>query len=130
MPLLLDTSVAIALLDGDQAIFERRHDQADVAFLSVVSRLELIPGLYRDGLFQPRHAEHLAAFLDEVELLPFTSNEVDAYSAIIASRGFSRRLVVDRMVAATALANDLTLATLNPRDFCDIPGLGTEDWSS
>ena len=46
------------------------------------------------------------------------------------AKGFSRRLVVDRMIAATALANDLSLATLNPRDFRDIPGLKIEDWSS
>jgi tRNA(fMet)-specific endonuclease VapC len=33
------------------------------------------------------------------------------------------------MIAATALANDLSLATLNPRDVRNIPGLAVEDWS-
>ena len=121
--------MAIALLDGTQAIVERKRDQTDTAFLSVVSRVELVPGLFAGGKRDHSRAERLTVFLEEVEELPFASAEVEAYEAIIAARGFSRRLIVDRMIAATALANDLTLATLNPRDFRDIPGLTTEDWS-
>lgn len=68
--------------------------------------------------------------IDRLEELPFTSREVAAYSAIIAAKGFSRRLVVDRMIAATALAHNLTLATLNPRDFLNVPGLTVDDWST
>ena len=49
---------------------------------------------------------------------------------IIAESGFSRRLVSDRMIAATAITYELTLATLNPRDFRSIPGLVIEDWSA
>lgn len=35
---------------------------------------------------------------------------------------------VDFMIAATALANDLTLVTHNTKDFANIPGLRVEDW--
>jgi predicted nucleic acid-binding protein len=122
--------VAIALLDGTQAIADRERDQSDTPFLSAVSRVELAPGLFDGGTRNHIRAERLRAFLEEVEELPFASTEVEAYEAIIAARGFSRRLIVDRMIAATALANDLSLATLNPRDFRDIPGLAIEDWSS
>jgi tRNA(fMet)-specific endonuclease VapC len=34
------------------------------------------------------------------------------------------------MIAATAITHGLTLATLNRRDFRDIPGLTVEDWSA
>ena len=108
---------------------ERKRDQTDTAFLSAVSRVELVPGLFASGTRDHTRAERLTAFLEEVEELPFASTEVEAYEAIIAAKGFSRRLVVDRMIAATALANDLALATLNPRDFRDLPGLTIEDWS-
>ena len=77
------------------------------------------------AVFETR-LERLLKGVEEIEL---TGREVAAYASIIAARGFSRRLVVDRMIAATALANDLTLATLNPRDFRNIPGLTIEDWS-
>lgn len=118
------------MLDRDNAIVERRRDETDTAFLSIVSHVELIPGLYRNGTVEVSNARRLSALLDEVEVLPFTSREVDAYELIISALGFSRRLVVDRMIAATALANDLTLATLNPRDFRNIPGLKIDDWSA
>ena len=68
--------------------------------------------------------------MELVEALPFTMAEVGAYSAIIGACGFSRRLIVDRMIAATAIARDLTLVTLNPRDFRGIPGLKVADWSA
>jgi tRNA(fMet)-specific endonuclease VapC len=36
---------------------------------------------------------------------------------------------MDLLIAATAKANNLTVATLNYRDFARIPGLAVEDWS-
>jgi predicted nucleic acid-binding protein len=95
----------------------------------MISWVELIPGVYSDEKLNRGRAEFLAAFLEQVEVLPFAEPEVDAYERIIAANGYSRRLVVDRMIAATALANDLSLATLNPRDVRNIPGLAVEDWS-
>lgn len=86
--------------------------------------------MYRDELLVQTRRVLLDSFLENVEELDFTGREVAAYSSVIAAKGFSRRLVVDRMIAATALANDLALATLNPRDFRDIPGLTIEDWSA
>lgn len=35
----------------------------------------------------------------------------------------------DRLIAAHALALNLTLVTANPRDFRDIPALRVEDWT-
>lgn len=130
MPVLLDTSVAIALLDDVRTTLDRRRDQDEAAFLSIVSRVELVPGIYADGQLNRGRANRLAAFLEEVETLPFSGPEADAYQSIIAANTFSRRLVIDRMIAATALANDLALATLNPRDFRNIPALQIEDWSA
>ena len=129
MPVLLDTSVAIALLDRVPEVIARRRDENEAAFLSVVSWVELLPGTYSGEELNRGGAALLEAFLEELEILPFAEQEVQAYERIIAANGFSRRLVVDRMIAATALANDLTLATLNARDFRNVPGLTIEDWS-
>ena len=63
-------------------------------------------------------------------VLPFDADAMRAYRGIVASVGFSRRKVADRMVAATAIAHDLTLITMNGKDFSDIPGLPLTIWSS
>ena len=106
-----------------------RVARIDGQFLSVISWLELEAGVYRDDGAAKRRSR-LDGFLDQVEILDFTGREVAAYSMIIAESGFSRRLVSDRMIAATAITYELTLATLNPRDFRSIPGLVIEDWSA
>ncbi len=128
MLVLLDTSVAVELLDGAERTLGRVA-KVDGQFLSVVSRVELEAGVYRDGLFDPGRRARLDSFVEQVTELDFTGREVAAYASIIAAKGFSRRLVVDRMIAATAISNNLPLATLNPRDFREIPGLKVEDWS-
>ena len=43
-------------------------------------------------------------------------------------RGYSRRKLLDRMIAAQALVHRATLVTLNEDDFRDIPGLHLESW--
>jgi predicted nucleic acid-binding protein len=129
LAVLFDTNVAVDLLDEVPRVLERAA-KIDGQYLSVISRVELEAGVYRDGSLVPNRRARLDTFLEQLEELDFTGREVAAYSSIIAAKGFSRRLVVDRMIAATAIANDLTLATLNPRDFQDIPGLILEDWST
>lgn len=127
--MLLDTSVAVELI-GDSGEAKKRAGEAGALFLSVISHLELEAGVYRDPQLAPVFRVRLDHLLSRVEELDFTASEVAAYSSIIVAKGFSRRHVVDRMIAATAIANELTLATLNPRDFRDIPGLSIEDWSN
>jgi predicted nucleic acid-binding protein len=128
LALLLDTGIVVDLINRVEATTKRVHG-VDSLYLSVVSQVELEAGLFTDGELDPVLRARLAAVLERVETLPFTEREVAAYAAIIAVTGFSRRLVVDRMIAATALAHGLTVATLNPRDFRAIPGLSLEDWA-
>lgn len=128
MPLLLDTSVAVEVLEEVTRTTERVAE-VDGQFLSVISWLELEAGVYRDASQTANRRIRLDGLLEHVEVLDFTGREVAAYSSIVAASGFSRRLVTDRMIAATAMTHGLTLATLNPRDFRNIPGLTIEDWS-
>jgi tRNA(fMet)-specific endonuclease VapC len=61
-------------------------------------------------------------------VLDFGAAEADAYRAIVEAVGFSRRKLLDRMIAAQALVHHATLVTQNPSDFQDIPGLDLEVW--
>ena len=46
----------------------------------------------------------------------------------LAVAGYSRRKVLDRMIAAQALVHRATLITRNPDDFRDVPGLELLAW--
>ncbi len=119
----------MALREGEAAILTRAELLQSPALLSIVSVVELEGGVPA----APEGAAVRRLILDEMlrtlDVLPFSKGEAAAYRRIMEACGFSRRLIVDRMIAATALANGLSLATLNPRDFRDIPGLQLEDWS-
>ena len=128
MAFLLDTNVAIHLRDGDPSILSKVEALGDAIVLSVVTRVELEGGVYRDasqaGLRRPR----LDAMLQAIPVLAFDDVAADHYRAIIEAVGYLRRKVIDRMIAAQALAHRMTLITLNADDFTDVPGLDLVRW--
>ena len=128
--MLLDTSVAILVRDGAEHAEEQLAGRPGSSYLSVVSRVELEGGVYTDLQAAPARRRRLDQMLAEMTVLPFGNAEADAYGVIVATCGFSRSRILDRMIAATALVHDLVVATCNPRDFENIPGLQVQDWSN
>ena len=128
MALLLDTNIAIHLRDGDTAIAAKAAQAQDALLISIITHIELIGGVWRD----PRHAAVRQARLDmmlqALPVLPFDAAAAAAYAKIIAQAGYSRRKLLDRMIAAQALAIRATLVTRNAADFADVPGLAVEVW--
>jgi tRNA(fMet)-specific endonuclease VapC len=126
---LIDTNIAIALRDNDDAVMSRVQQLIGDLKLSIISHVELMNGLYRDvalvSVRQPRVTELLRAF----EVLDFDDKSAAAYTDIIAVCGYSRKKMLDRMIAAQALVYDLELITLNGADFNDIPKLKLQCWS-
>ncbi len=130
MPILFDTSVAIALRDGIPAVLERAAQLAEPALLSIVSVVELHGGVVRLPEGKRQRVEALGELLATLDILPFDEADAEAYGSIVAVTGFSRTKLIDRMIAAQALVVGATLATLNPRDFREVPGLQVEDWTA
>jgi predicted nucleic acid-binding protein len=58
----------------------------------------------------------------------FDGAAADAYGTIVAHAGYSRRKLLDRMIAAQALVHRATLVTMNPDDFADVAGLTVVAW--
>jgi predicted nucleic acid-binding protein len=126
---LIDTSIAVALRENVQRVGDHLAQLDRMPSLSIVSVVELEGGVVvaAEGLATRRRL--LDKIYASLEILPFGEHEAKAYRTIIAELGFSRRLIIDRMIAAQAIEAAATLATLNARDFRDIPGLTIEDWS-
>jgi tRNA(fMet)-specific endonuclease VapC len=127
---LIDTNVAIYLRDGDSATVDRLEQLGSQPVISIVTRVELEGGVYRNSAETSALRIRLDVMLLDFEELPFTTAEAVAYGRIVEQCGFSRAKIPDRMIAATAIVAQAILVTLNPRDFRDIPGLTIEDWSS
>ncbi len=70
----------------------------------------------------------LAALLLAIPALDFAAAEAEAFRAIVQSAGYSRRKLLDRMIAAQTLAHRATFVTQNGADFSDVQGLRRLKW--
>ena len=128
MAYLLDTNVAIHLRDGDPTISAKVAALDDAILLSIVTRVELEGGVYRDAADAPTRRARLDTLLSAIPVLAFNAASAEAYAAIVARAGYSRRKLLDRMIAAHALVHRATLVTMNADDFRDIVGLEILAW--
>jgi predicted nucleic acid-binding protein len=125
---LIDTNVAILLRDGDVAVSDRVAALDGAVLMSIVTRVELEGGVYRDPAHAAVRRARLDTMLAAIPALAFDDAAADAYGSIVAHAGYSRRKLLDRMIAAQALVHRATLVTLNPDDFRDVAGLQLEHW--
>lgn len=123
MAYLLDTNVAIHLRDGDRRIATLIAELDDAIVMSVVTRVELEGGVHRHPAEAAVRRARLDVVLAAIPALAFDDAAADAYAAIVAQAGYSRRKLLDRMIAAQALVHRATLITMNAADFNDIVGL-------
>jgi hypothetical protein len=68
--------------------------------------LELKGGVYRESALAPARRARLAAMLSAIPALAFDDLAAKTYGDIVASAGYSRRKLLDRMIA---------------RQLCDVP---------
>jgi predicted nucleic acid-binding protein len=87
MRAIVDTNIAIFLRDDHPEILARVAQLPRAPMLSVVSRVELEGGIYREPKQAPLLKNRLAALLQIMEQLPFTSAEAEAYGRIVAQCG-------------------------------------------
>ena len=128
---LLDTNACIRVLNGTSAPLIARlrsHAPSDLR-VSSVTRAELLYGARRSA----RVAENLrllTGFFAPLVSLPFDDACAEEYGALRATLSAAGRPIGpnDLLIAATALAHDLTLVTHNLREFSRIAGLKIEDW--
>ena len=128
MGYLLDTNVAIHLRDGDPAVVQRVRALDDAVMMSIVTRVELEGGVHRDPRYAAARRERLDLVLAAVPALAFDDADAAVHAEIVAAVGYSRRKLLDRMIAAQAVCHRATLVTFDVDDFREIPGLKLLAW--
>jgi tRNA(fMet)-specific endonuclease VapC len=133
MKYLLDTNTCIRHINGRSSAIAERIDalsEGDAVVCSVV-KAELLFGAKRSNN-PTKTQENQRKFLALFTSLPFDDAAAEHYATIRADLT-KKGLPIganDLLIAAIALANDLTLVTHNTREFERIAGLKLEDWES
>jgi tRNA(fMet)-specific endonuclease VapC len=131
MRYLLDTNVCVMYLNGRSASVRDRLHSISIEEMAVCSivKAELFYGAMRSNnptQTLKRQQNFLAGFVS----LPF-DDEVALVCGQIRARLASAGTPIgacDLLIAAIALANNLTLVTHNTREFGRVDGLQVEDW--
>lgn len=130
---LLDTSVYSQRLRNTPVagVVSRWSQLGDQALaISTICEAEVFFGLEKLGS-QRVWTEYEHYLKNKLVLLPLDRKVIETYAKIKAETLRAGLSIgeFDLLIGATALANGLTLATLNVKDFNKIPGLILEDWS-
>jgi predicted nucleic acid-binding protein len=128
LPCVIDTSVAIHLRDRDPFVRAQLDLLDDDILLSIVSRVELEGGVYREPSRSAARRARLDLMLAAIPVLPFNDAAALAYGVIVSALGYSRRKLLDRMIAAQAIVHQAPLITMNGDDFRGIPNLTLVEW--
>jgi tRNA(fMet)-specific endonuclease VapC len=133
MRFLLDTNVCIRYLNGRSEAVKREllvRRREDLVMCSVV-KAELCYGAFKSRNPE-RNLERQSSFTEEFTSLPLDDNAAKVYGRIRADLERIGRPIGpnDLLIAAIAIANNVTLVTHNIREFGQINGLTVEDWES
>lgn len=128
---LLDTNVCIKFLNKRSPLLVKRlkEKDSDEIFLCSIVKAELFYGANKSNNPQ-RALEIQKDFCSMFHSLPFDDISADAYGRIRANLEKEGKIIGpnDLIIAAIAVANDLTLVTNNSREFSRVKGLKYEDW--
>jgi tRNA(fMet)-specific endonuclease VapC len=132
MRFVLDTNICIYALKQREIVLKRllAERPIDIA-LSVITEAELRTGAAKSAT-ATKTTRLLENFLRPLTILDFTSADSVAYADIRAKleRAGTPIGALDTLIAAQAVARNLTLVSNNEREFKRIAGLRVENWAT
>ena len=128
--IFIDTNIAIALRDVDRETHRRVAALDEIPVLSMITRIELENGVNAQPGLERHRRLLLDTLLETYGVEMFTHADILAYGAILYELSYDRRLTLDRLIAAQAIARDATLITRNGKDFRKIDGLKLIEWET
>lgn len=131
---LPDTNVwSVWLKGGDEPLRERIEAESVAGHLYLCS---IVAAELRFGAVWKSHGvrnmANLNRLLDSYTVLPFDESCVDDYAILRTHLQREGKPIgyEDMLIAAIALANQLTVVTHNVREFSRVPGLKVVDWQT
>jgi len=126
--LVVDTSVLVAAERGSLPLSALQSIQPGARLaVSAITVSELLHGYHRAQTKSRRAARQrfISSVLAELEVLPFDLRVAREHAQIWAGLAERGQMIgpYDLLIAATALAYGVPLATLNDREFCKVKGL-------
>lgn len=133
MSYLLDTNVCIQYLNGTLANLKGKLEskQPEEICLCAVVRAELFYGAIK-SVNASGNVQKLRHFLNRFILFPFDDQSAEIYGKLRTQLEKDGNVIgpYDLLIAATALANRVTLVMHNTREFGRIKHLDLEDWET
>ena len=127
---LLDTNICIYLMKHQPPQVAERFAQCRVGdvVISAITLAELEYGVASSGSAKRRNQAALAALLEDIPVVPFDGAAAHAYGPLRAAHRARNKDALDKLIAAQALAAEVTLVTTNEADFIGFEGLQVENW--
>ena len=128
---LLDTNICIYAINGRHPMLSEKllSIHPSKIFISSITVGEMEYGAAKSH-WGERTKQIMHAFLANYDILPFTDQDAalfGAFRAQLESAGITVG-VLDVMIAAQGVSNNLTVVTHNTREFIRIPGINLDDW--
>ena len=123
--LILDTSSLIEAERGEGDLLESLNDVDDVA-ISAITVAELRVGIgMTKGRRRANRELFVASVLDAISIESYDLEVAEAHAQLMVHvrRAGTPRGAHDLIIAATALARDREVVTLDRRGFADLPGV-------
>jgi len=127
---LLDTTICIHLMRHQTPQVAHRFASCRVGevLISAITAAELEFGVLASGADAEHNRQALDRFVAEVPIAPFDGEAARSYGCVRLASRERRRDALDKLIAAHAIALDVTLVTNNPKNFAANPGLRIDNW--
>jgi tRNA(fMet)-specific endonuclease VapC len=127
---MLDTNMCIYLMKHHPAEVAARFDQcfAGEVVMSAITLAELEYGVACSGDKARTNQGALESLLEDIPAAPFDCSAARASGPLRLIARDRTRDALDKLIAAHALALDVTLVTNNEADFSGYPRMRIENW--
>jgi len=130
---LLDTNIISYWIRGDKSVIDRikKYAPADLS-LSTITLAEILYGIEKSPIKKKDRRLKIKKISSLLDLYSFNGAAAGKYAVIRAQLEKEGMVISERdtQIASIAMANKLTVATHNVREFGRIGKLKVEDWAT